>query len=737
MAQEFRSLAEARPDISAQWHPTKNGELTPDKIASRSSKKVWWLCDKGHEFQQTVDKRVSRGYGCPFCSGRRVLVGYNDLATVDPVLASEWDYEKNGDLLPSQVTHHSNKWAWWKCTTCGHSWRTKINDRANGRGCPVCAGKQRIISFRESRYLRRGENDLATLRPDLVAEWSEEKNGDRRPSDFTCNSSEMIWWKCSICGKEWQATIANRASNNSGCPKCMQYNRTSFPEQALFFYVRQLFPEAENGYTEVFKPRKMELDIYIPEIHTGIEYDGKAWHKGSGEKEREKYRICQEKGIRFIRVAEESSLSAEACDAFVLREDGTSNALDDAIEKVLALIYSRSVDVNTERDRSQIILQYVNYIKGRSIAERYPWAIKLWDIEKNGGLTPWMVSASANTRYWWKCEKGHSYKMTPSNKCYGGNGCPVCSGKQVLSGYNDLQTRYPQIATEWDDEKNAPIKACEVMPGSMKKYWWRCSKGHSYLKRTNDRTANKSGCPICAGKTVLQGFNDLGTTKPETAAKWDYEKNGDLTPQQVTAGSMASVWWRCDKGHSWKRSVSQQTASDICPICSFRIFQKGVNDLATTHPDLVSEWDWEKNEEEPSGFMRTSAIRVWWKCKKCGGEWQQEIRVRISHGSDCPFCSEAKKRETFAKNVKAQKRDLVSRFPEIAAEWDYERNAPLDPTMLTPGSNHKVWWICPKGHHYQSWISDRTGKWKTGCPYCAGKRKITPADENWTGETPE
>lgn len=716
-----------RPDISAEWHPTKNGDLTPETIAYKSNKKVWWLCPKGHEYEKPPYKRVERGEGCPYCSGHGVLAGYNDLATVNPTLASEWDHEKNGDLLPSMVTLHSNKWAWWKCKVCGHEWCTQINHRANGRGCPVCATKKRGRAYREY-CLKQGTNNLAALRPDLAAEWSAEKNGDRTPADFTGHSGEKIWWKCAICGNEWQTTIKNRVDNNAGCPKCMKHARTSFPEQALFFYIRKIFPNAENSYTEIFKPRKKELDIYIPEISTGIEYDGRVWHKGSGEKETEKYRICREKGVRFIRDAEEDSPASAACDAFVLREENSSSALDEAIKSVLALISTQTVDVDTERDRSQIILQYVTYIRGRSIAERFPKIAEMWDEEKNGGITPRMVYAASSALYWWRCDKGHSYKMTPANKCLGGNGCPVCSGKQLLSGFNDLQTRYPEIATEWDEEKNAPLKACEVMPGSMKKYWWRCSKGHSYFKRPNDRTANNSGCPICAGRVALEGFNDLATVKPETAAKWDHEKNGDLTPQQVTAGSMVSVWWRCERGHSWKRSVNQQTRNDICPVCSCRVLQKGINDLSVTHPALVSEWDREKNGD-PSNYMRTSQKRVWWKCKKCGGEWQQEIRVRISHGSDCPFCAEAKKRETFAKNVKAQGRDLVSRFPEIAAEWDYERNAPLDPTMLTPTSNHKVWWNCPKGHHYQSWIGDRTGKWKTGCPYCSRRRKLPPSEE--------
>ncbi len=135
------TLAEKRPDLVADWHPEKNGTLTPAMIACNSYKRVWWICPEGHEYEREVVARV-KGYGCQYCSGRRVLAGYNDLQTVNPKLTSEWNYEKNGDLLPSQVSLHSNKKVWWKCKTCGNEWQTQVNDRSYGRGCPVCAGKK-------------------------------------------------------------------------------------------------------------------------------------------------------------------------------------------------------------------------------------------------------------------------------------------------------------------------------------------------------------------------------------------------------------------------------------------------------------------------------------------------------------------------------------------------------------------------------------------------------------------
>lgn len=128
-------LATVNPLLTQEWHPEKNGTLKPDNVTIGSHKKVWWKCQKGHEWESAIYSRSKSG--CPFCSGKRVLKGKTDLATIDPVLASEWHFVKNGELKPDAVTAKSNKKVWWKCKE-NHEWRAVINDRAHGSGCPIC-----------------------------------------------------------------------------------------------------------------------------------------------------------------------------------------------------------------------------------------------------------------------------------------------------------------------------------------------------------------------------------------------------------------------------------------------------------------------------------------------------------------------------------------------------------------------------------------------------------------------
>ena len=202
----YNDLATVNPLLAKEWHPTKNGGLSPDMVTAGNSKKVWWQCANGHEWLSVIANR-NRGIGCPYCSGKRVLKGFNDLATKNPELAKEWHPTKNGDLKPDMVTASSNKKVWWQCPN-GHEWQAIIANRNDGNGCPYCSG----------RYAIKGETDLATKKPELAKEWHPTKNGDLSPDMVTASSNKKVWWRCAN-GHEWRAVIYSRSSGR-GCPYC-------------------------------------------------------------------------------------------------------------------------------------------------------------------------------------------------------------------------------------------------------------------------------------------------------------------------------------------------------------------------------------------------------------------------------------------------------------------------------------------------------------------------------------
>ena len=131
------------------------------------------------------------------------------------------------------------------------------------------------------------------------------------------------------------------------------------------------------------------------------------------------------------------------------------------------------------------------------MAVKLPNLINEWDYTKNGTLLPSNVSIGSDKKVWWICDKGHSYISSIYSKTRG-RGCPVCAGKVVLKGYNDFATHFPDLLNEWDIDKNEQ-SPFEVSYGSDKKYWWKCSKGHSYEQSISCRKSSK-GCPFCFGK---------------------------------------------------------------------------------------------------------------------------------------------------------------------------------------------------------------------------------------------
>src|SRR5438445_7937538 len=130
-------LSVTHPQLAAEWHSTKNGDLRPENITAGSSKKVWWKCQFGHEWDATVSNRVL-GRGCPYCSNRKVDKS-NCLTTTRPELVAEWHPTKNGELRPEQFTAGSGEKVWWKCPAADdHEWQASIYSRAPGIGCPYC-----------------------------------------------------------------------------------------------------------------------------------------------------------------------------------------------------------------------------------------------------------------------------------------------------------------------------------------------------------------------------------------------------------------------------------------------------------------------------------------------------------------------------------------------------------------------------------------------------------------------
>ena len=391
-----------------------------------------------------------------------------------------------------------------------------------------------------------------------------------------------------------------------------------------------------------------------------------------------------------------------------------------------------------------------------SLATEYPDIAAEWHPFLNGTRTPDQVASHSHAKaFWWikhnDLESGTEFEFV-WEACIGnrvnGRGCPYLSGKAVWKGYNDLQTCCPELSKEWHPIKNGDLTPDRVYYKTSKKVWWQIEYWSENNQKwftmeweaaVNKRSIDKQGCPFLTGHRVLVGFNDLQSQYPEIAAQWHYEKNNGLTPEMVTAFSNVLVWWRFPYDDpisgrhfdfEWQAHINGRVRNDSgCPYLTDNAVWPGFNDLLSHYPNIALQWNYEKNGQlRPEEVHYSSTKKVWWMYpyddpvtgKHFIFEWQSSVCNRTTKGSGCPQLS--------GKIVEAGFNDLLSQFPEVAAEWHPTKNGELRPDNVSCFTSLPVWW-------YMEYEEPDTGKhfafeWKTaicnrtfggtGCPFLCG-----------------
>lgn len=341
-------LSSMCPDLALEWS-SRNVPLSPDDVSYGSHLSVWWKGKCGHEWQAQVKTRaLGRKSGCPYCSGNRVLPGFNDLATKAPYLVYEWS-DRNAPLMPDMVTASSNRKVWWE-GLCGHEWQSVIADRYQGHGCPYCNDHKLLIGFNDfatkhpdlakewsdrnlpltpdqipeqknmiawwtcsncgcdyqawigsriagskcpycsNRSIQVGVNDLSTTDPQLANEWVFEKNKGATPQTITRTSRKSYWWRCSY-GHEWKAKVYDRAIRHAACVQCYAEYLASLPELLVLLYARQRNMRVLFNSEETIG---ICLEMFIPDLCVAIE------STSSSEREQTvKSYICSKNGIKY------------------------------------------------------------------------------------------------------------------------------------------------------------------------------------------------------------------------------------------------------------------------------------------------------------------------------------------------------------------------------------------------------------------------------------------------------
>lgn len=318
-------------------------------------------------------------------------------------------------------------------------------------------------------------------------------------------------YKCRcVCGREKVVLGSSLKSlKSTSCGLCS--NRISIPEKMIFFYLSRIFDDLIENYRPDFLEGK-EIDIFIPSLFLGIEYDGERWHKDTAI-DLEKNRVCEKNGIQLIRVREPNCPISDLFRYQIITPKPTTNGthMTLPIRRIFEILKSDfgvkcNVDVDCLRDNADICKTILSSSGFNSLATKYPEIAAEWDYEKNSPLTPNVVPAHSGKKAWWICPKGHSYNSviasrTGTDKC----GCKICSNagsnlyqNGVYIGEHSLAKERPDIAREFDELKNG-ISADNIAVSSNKKMWFKCSKcGFEWQSKVNNRTSsNNQGCPKC------------------------------------------------------------------------------------------------------------------------------------------------------------------------------------------------------------------------------------------------
>ena len=516
-----------------------------------------WKCMKCNgEYECSVVKRHQEG--CPYCSDKQMLKGYNTLQETHPYLEKFWD--KSNDKSISEYWHKSFDVLNWKCPCCNIQFqcspvemisRTNL-ENSNFETCPKNCDWNKLVF----------NNDIFHNSPRLRKEWSKKNN---IPVHLALShiDTKKYWWNCSICQGEYLCSIPIRREVIDSCPYCND-------EQPL------------KGYNTI-------SDIH-PELTS-------YWSSKNTQKIDE-ITLSEAKNKKYIWL----------CDCCNLE-----------FNEKLSIVLDKFSNINNRELKK--ICPYCNKKIPKpeeSLGYKKPFLKSEWLENINGDI--YNVFSNSNDIIEWICRKCHrNFKAKISNRAEDDKCCPYCSNRILIKGINDLATTHPHLIKEWSNLNDRQL-SCLTNKSSYKA-WWKCSVcSNTYQQVVSSKLISKTSCPYCRKTKVLKGFNDLATTHPWLIKEWSTLNDRDRDSSSIMCNSNYRAWWKCAEcSKEYRQSVKKKILMNIscCPSCQNNKVLKGLNDLATTHEYLLNEWDYLNNIllAKPTEIDEKSNKIVWWICK--------------------------------------------------------------------------------------------------------------------------
>lgn len=414
-----RSLADTHPHLLREWHPTRNGALTPTDLRPGSNRAVWWICQEcQHEWERRVKIRAgSDDGGCPECrpahrGGRRQpITDGTALSDAYPEVSAEWHPIRNEDLAPNEVTYGSDHMAWWQCQGCGHEWQARVHKRTSGkRGCPPCANAQNGVRLRVPKPGR----SLAALHPYLVKEWDGAKNAGVTPDSIRPTTRDLYWW-CDEAGHRWQESPLNRTRRRTpGCTDCGLWGTSVEEIRLRHELIAAGVPAAETPVIlgRFRNGRPLSCDIVCETWRVAIDFDGHRFHRHAANVARDTRKTAElvEQGWTVIRVRENLPPIGPHDVAVKLNSselDRAKAVLAKLVELGFQVAHSAEYIASTFpwATRESTWASQVRIPADRTLAATHPELAAEWHPTKNGALTPSRIRPASQHRIWWLCSK--------------------------------------------------------------------------------------------------------------------------------------------------------------------------------------------------------------------------------------------------------------------------------------------------------------------------------------------
>jgi hypothetical protein len=357
LASSTYSLATAYPHLMSEWHKKLNAGIDPTKLMASSDQEVWWRCPSNsrHTYQSRVITRTNGSSSCPYCSRHKVFPSETSLQALYPQIAKQWHKTKNGKLRPCDLTSRSGKKVWWHCNRGpDHEWQASPGDLvAQKHRCPFCAHRRLSVT-----------NSLQAMFPKIARQWHREKNGEVLPKDVYPFAQQKAWWTCPK-NKEhvYEARIANRTANNSGCPYC-DGRRIIAKENSL----KARFPDIAKDWHKIKNENLSPADV-TP--HT----DRKVWWTCKKGPDHD-----------WLAAVCNRTTHGAGCPACAGKKASVTNSLQSL----------------------------------------FPQIAKQWHKTKNGNLRAKDVLSKSNKLAWWQCRCGHSWEQKIQTRTARLTGCPKC-----------------------------------------------------------------------------------------------------------------------------------------------------------------------------------------------------------------------------------------------------------------------------------------------------------------------